>query len=169
MTLQRVKSEMIRIIFVLLSMMSRNVFADDLVLTVVGRVTPMPCTVDTTQLRLDLGKIYASELAKPGSYGSWVNGTIRLSNCPAVTTGVTASFSGQSGSNFYRNIGTAKNIEIQLQTISGDDLNNGKSQPISITPQRTAELPIRVRAYSGAGKVTDGTIQATINITYTYQ
>lgn len=160
---------MIKFLSALVIIMSFKAVANDVMITVTGRVVPMPCTVDTTQLRLDLGKIYASELASPGSSGSWVNGTIRLSNCPALTTGVTASFSGQQGAYYYSNSGTAKNVELQLQTAAGRDLSNGISQTITITPQRTAELPVRVRAYSGSGKAVDGTIQGTINVTYTYQ
>lgn len=160
---------MIKIISALLILMSFRVLADDVVITVTGRVVPMPCAVYTSQLRLDLGKIYASTLAKAGSSGQWVNGTIKLSNCPAITSGVTASFSGQQGSYYYSNSGTARNVELQLQTAAGVDLSNGKSQAITITPQRTAELPVRVRAYSGAGKAVDGTIRGTINVTYTYQ
>ena len=154
--------------FLLLAVCAR-VVADDVVITVTGRVVPLPCTVDTTQLNMDLGKIYASELSKAGSSGQWVNGTIRLSNCPALTSGITASFSGRQGAKFYRNSGTAGNVEIELQSDAGNDLSDGKSIKLGITPQRTAELPVKVRAYTGTGKASDGTIQGTINVTYTYQ
>lgn len=160
---------MLKTISALLILIACNAAADDVVITVTGRVVPLPCTVDTTQLKIDVGRIYASALAKPGSSGSWVNGTIRLSNCPAVTSGVTASFRGKLGNYYYANAGTAKNVELQLQTVSGIDLSNGKSHAITITRQRTAELPIRVRAYSGSGKAVDGTIRGTIDVTYTYQ
>ncbi len=154
--------------FLLLAVCAR-VAADDVVITVNGHVVPLPCTVDTTQLNMDLGKIYSSQLVKAGSSGPWVNGTIRLSNCPALTSGITASFSGRQGSNFYRNSGTAGNVEIELRSEAGSELSNGKSIKLGITPQRTAELPVKVRAYTSTGKVTDGTIQGTINVTYTYQ
>lgn len=158
-----------KIISVILILMSCKAVANDVVIVVTGRVAPMPCNVDTTQLNLDLGSIYASSLAKPGSSGPWVNGTLKLSNCPALTSGITASFSGKQGTYYYSNNGTAKNVELQLQTASGFDLSNGKSQAITITPDRKAELPLRVRAYSGNGRATDGTINGTINVTYTWQ
>lgn len=140
-----------------------------MVITVTGRVVPLPCTVDTTQLNMDLGKIYSSALANPGSSSSWIHSRIRLSNCPTTTSGVTASFSGQPGTRFYKNSGTAQNVEIQLTGSSGIDFNNGTSERLSITQQRTAEMPIMVRVFSPQGKATDGTIQVTINVTYTYQ
>lgn len=143
--------------------------ANDVTISVAGRIVPLPCTVDTTQLNMDLGKIYASTLANPGSSGSWVHGTIRLSNCPPTTNSVTASFSGQPGTKFYKNSGTAQNVEIQLTGSSGLDFNNGTSERLSITPQRTAEMRIMVRVFSPQGKATDGTIQGTINVIYTYQ
>lgn len=160
---------MLKTISALLILISFNAAADDVVITVTGRVKALPCTVDTTQLTLDLESIYVSDLAKPGSSGSWVNGTIKLSNCPALTSGVTARFSGNVGKHFYANAGTAENVELQLQTVSGIDLSNDKSHAITITSQRTAELPIKVRAYSGSGKAVEGTIRGTINVTYTYQ
>lgn len=143
--------------------------ANDVVITVTGRVVALPCTVDTTQLTLDLGQIYASTLAQPGSSGAWVNGTIRLSNCPDITSGVTASFSGQQGNSFYKNNGTARNVDIQLQSISGVNLSNGSFLQVPVSLQKNAELPIRARVYSAHGNASDGTIQGTINVTYTYQ
>ena len=162
-----IKQKLILAFFILLPFQS---MANDVVITVTGRVVPLPCTVDTTQLDMDLGKIYASALANPGSSGSWIHSIIRLSNCPPTTSGVTASFSGQPGTRFYKNSGTAQNIEIQLSSASsGTDFNNGTTQRLSITQQRTAEIPIMVRVFSPQGKATDGTIQGTINVTYTYQ
>lgn len=166
---QKVSIKTLRIISAALVFMSLKSNANDVVINVTGRFVPLPCTVETTQLRLDLGKIYASTLAKAGSSGQWVYGTIMLKDCPSITNGVTAKFSGLQGSYYYRNTGTAKNVEIQLQTADGSDLSNGKSQEITITRLGTAELPVRVRAYSGAGKAVDGTIQSTINVIYTYQ
>jgi len=164
------ESEMIKMrILTVLLLLNVEVIANDVVVTVSGRVVPLPCTVDTTQLNLDLGQIYVSMLAQPGSAGAWVNSIIRLSNCPAVTTGITASFTGQQGTSYYKNNGTARSVEIQLQSTAGADLSNGKSLQLPITAQGTSELPIRVRAYSVGGKATDGTIQGTINVTYTYQ
>lgn len=154
---------------VLLIIIGYNALATDAVITVSGRVVPLPCTVDTNELTLDLGNIYASTLSKPGSYSDWVNGTISLSNCPALTQGITATFSGVKGSYYYRNQGTAKDIELHLQTKEGVDLNNGRQQPITITPQRSAQLPVRVRVFSSAGRAVEGTIVATITVTYTYQ
>ncbi|MFM4809525.1 hypothetical protein [Aeromonas hydrophila] len=104
-----------------------------------------------------------------------MNSTIELS-CPLYTYSpyagihpktVTASFSGKRGDYFYANEGTAKNVELQLQTVSGIDLSDGKSHAIVIAGKRI-DLPIMVRAYSGSGKAVDGTIRGTINVTYTY-
>jgi minor fimbrial subunit len=160
---------MLKILSALFILMSCKAIAYDVEIRVSGRVVAQACTVDTTQLTLDLGKIYTSALATLDSYGDWVNSTIKLSKCPSVTSGITASFSGTKGQKYYMNSGTANNVEIQLQTASGFDLNNNTSQAINITQQGTAELPIRVRAYSPTGNVGEGTIVGTINVAYTYQ
>lgn len=159
---------MIKILLIMCILMTYKVFAYDLVIRVNGFISGIPCTVETNMLKLDLGKIYASELVKPGASSQWVNGTIKLSNCPSGVQTLSANFSGEQGNYYYKNKGTAKNVEIQLQTATGIDLNNGKRQNLSITPQREALLPVRIRAYSGGGKAGDGTIQTTISITYIY-
>ncbi|MGE6178855.1 fimbrial protein [Aeromonas salmonicida] len=164
---------MLKVVFVITILLSLRAVAAaaDAVITVNGKVVALPCTVDTTQLTFDLGKIYASTLSKAGSYGEWVNATIKLSACPAVTSSITATFSGQSGTLYFRNTGTARNVELQLQTATAEpvNLNNNSRQTIAVTPARTAELPLRVRVYSQYGKVTEGTLQGLINVTYTYQ
>lgn len=141
----------------------------DAQIIVTGKVVPLPCTVNTTQLNMKIGNVYASLLAKPGSSTTWLNETIKLTNCPSVTSGITATFSGLKDATYYKNTGTAKNVEIQLQSASGVDLNNGVTQQIAVSSQRTADLPIRLRIYSKNGNATDGTIQGLINVTYTYQ
>lgn len=143
--------------------------AQDVVINLTGVVYPSPCTVDTGQLSLNIGKVYASELSVPGSATRWVNETLKLSNCPNTTNAVIAVFGGTQENGLYANSGTAKNVGIELRTATGTILNNNTVININVDSLRRAELPIMARAVSRNGQATDGTINSFINIIYTYQ
>ncbi|VFS86539.1 P pilus assembly protein, pilin FimA [Kluyvera cryocrescens] len=86
------------------------------------------------------------------------------------TSRVTASFSGTSDSTgYYQNQGTAKNIQLELQDNSGNTLNTGATTSVQVDEaSQSAHFPLQVRALSVNGGATQGTIQAVINVTYTY-
>lgn len=65
--------------------------------------------------------------------------------------------------------GTAGNIQLELQNEDGTTLNNGSSQSVQVDEaSQSARFPLQVRALSVNGGATQGTIQAVINVTYTY-
>lgn len=144
--------------------------AADVTITVTGRVVAAPCTVSTTSASVDLGDLQTYSLKLPGSSSAWHDVVLNLTNCPAGTTSVTALFSGTSGdSGYYRNQGTAQNIEIQLQDSEGNPLNNGGHKTISVgETTASASFTLKVRAITVNGGVTQGNIQSVINVTYTY-
>ncbi len=68
-----------------------------------------------------------------------------------------------------QNQGTAGNIQLELQSEDGTTLNNGSSQSVQVDEaSQSARFPLQVRALSVNGGATQGTIQAVINVTYTY-
>nr|VXZ92449.1 P pilus assembly protein, pilin FimA [Klebsiella pneumoniae] len=68
-----------------------------------------------------------------------------------------------------QNQGTAGNIQLELQNEDGTTLNNGSSQSVQVDEaSQSARFPLQVRALSVNGGATQGTIQAVINVTYTY-
>lgn len=144
--------------------------AADVTVTVNGSVVATPCDVVTASADIDLKNIYVSDLKNPGSSSNWHDFSLELVNCPTQTSYVVASFRGAADSGYHKNIGTAKNIQLHLQDDLGNKLSNGATKKINIDPStRAVSIPLQIRALSVTGNATKGTIQATINVTYSYQ
>ncbi|PJG59481.1 fimbrial protein [Aeromonas cavernicola] len=144
--------------------------AADIDITVNGRVVARPCTVDTPNATIDLGDLYTFDFRTAGSTSTWHSVALNLSNCPIGTSRVVATFSGATdNTGYYRNDGTARNIQLELQDDNGTRLNNGARKSVQVNDSSlSTRFPLRVRAVSVNGRPSDGTIQAVINITYTY-
>lgn len=149
---------------------SAVVQAADVTITVNGKVVAKPCTVSTTNATVELGDLYTFSLVSAGSSSAWHSVALELSNCPVGTSRVTASFSGTADSTgYYKNQGTAGNIQLELQDDSGNRLNTGATKSVVVDDaSQSARFPLQVRALSVSGGATQGTIQAVINVTYTY-
>ena len=66
-------------------------------------------------------------------------------------------------------MGTAGNLQLELQDNSGITLNNGASKTVSVNnTTQSASFPLKVRAQTVNGGATQGSIQAVINVTYTW-
>lgn len=144
--------------------------AADITITVNGKVVAKPCTVSTTNATVELGDLYTFSLVSAGAASAWHGVSLDLSNCPIGTSRVTASFSGTADSTgYYKNQGTAGNIQLELQDDSGNRLNTGATKSVVVDDaSQSARFPLQVRALSVNGGATQGTIQAVINVTYTY-
>lgn len=159
------------LILALLSTQITSTHAADITITVNGSVVAKPCTVATTTTNVDLGDLYTFNLVTPGSGSQWHPVSLDLVNCPVGTSVVTATFKGSADTTgYYKNQGSAGNIQLQLQDTAGNNLNNGaqKKLPVSDSTLST-NFPLQVRALSVKGGATQGTIQAVIDVTYTYQ
>ena len=124
----------------------------------------------TLHATVELGDLYTFSLIGAGSASAWHSVALDLSNCPVGTSRVKATFSGTADSTgYYKNQGTAGNIQLELQNEDGTTLNNGSSQSVQVDEtSQSARFPLQVRALSVNGGATQGTIQAVINVTYTY-
>jgi len=144
--------------------------ATDITITVNGKVVAKPCTVSTTNASVDLGELYTFSLVSAGSASAWHSTELDLSNCPVGTSRVTASFSGSAdATGYYRNQGTARNIQLELQDEGGNTLNTGARKEVQVDDStQSTRFPLKVRALTVNGGATQGTIQAVINVTYTY-
>lgn len=154
----------------MLAALSPTLRAADVTITVNGKVVAKPCTVSTVNANVELGDLYTFSFTQAGATSSWHVVGLDLSNCPVGTSRVTASFSGTSDSTgYYKNQGTATNIQLELQDDSGNTLNTGSSTSVQVDESsQSAHFPLQVRALSVNGGATQGTIQAVINVTYTY-
>lgn len=144
--------------------------AADITITVNGKVVAKPCTVSTTQATVELGDLYTFSLVSAGAASAWHSVALELSNCPVGTSRVTASFSGTAdATGYYKNQGTAGNIQLELQDDGGTTLNNGATKSVQVDDTtQSARFPLQVRALTVNGGATQGTIQAVISVTYTY-
>ena len=149
---------------------SAVVQAADVTITVNGKVVAKPCTVSFSTDAAAPAEIYTFSLVNAGSSSAWHSVALELSNCPVGTSRVTASFSGTADSTgYYKNQGTAGNIQLELQDDSGNRLNTGATKSVVVDDaSQSARFPLQVRALSVNGGATQGTIQAVINVTYTY-
>ncbi|NLU19061.1 MAG: type 1 fimbrial protein [Serratia liquefaciens] len=144
--------------------------AADVTITVNGRVVAKPCTVSTPSATVDLGDLFTFNYIQAGSGSAWHPVTLNLTNCPIGTSRVTAKFTGTTDSTgYYKNQGGATNLQLELQDTSGNNLNNGKTKAVQVDDStQSASLPLQVRALSVNGNAKQGSIQAVINVTYTY-
>ncbi|MEH0876594.1 type 1 fimbrial protein [Pectobacterium cacticida] len=149
---------------------STTLQAADVTITVLGKVVAKPCTISTTNATVNLGNLNTFSLVSAGSASSWHNVALDLRNCPVGTTQINASFSGTAdATGYYQNQGTAGNIQLELQDSDGTTLNTGTSKSVQVDDStQSAHFPLRVRALTVNGGATQGTIQAVINVTYTY-
>lgn len=113
----------------ILALASATIQAADVTITVNGKVVAKPCTVSTTNATVDLGDLYSFSLMSAGAASAWHDVALELTNCPVGTSRVTASFSGAADSTgYYKNQGTAQNIQLELQDDSGNTLNSGATK-----------------------------------------
>ncbi|ENU1226944.1 MULTISPECIES: fimbrial protein [Providencia] len=146
-------------------------YAADVTINIYGQVKTVPCTVVTANKNVDLNDLSTFDFINAGSTSKWHPIELELINCPTGSSNVTARFTGVSDiTGYYRNQGTAQNIQLQLQDDSGRDLNNGTQAVMQINSSTaSANFPLKVRAISVNGGTTQGSIQAAIDVTYTYQ
>ncbi|MTD29409.1 fimbrial protein [Erwinia sorbitola] len=144
--------------------------AADVTITVNGRVVAKPCTVSTPSGTVDLGDLFTFNFVQAGDSSDWYPVTMDLTNCPIGTSRVTATFTGTTDSTgYYKNLGDAANLQLELQDTSSNNLSNGKKMTVEVNDStQAASLPLRVRALSVNGNAKQGSIQAVINVTYSY-
>jgi len=145
--------------------------ADDVTITINGKVVAQPCTVSTPNAVVDLGDLYTFDLVTARTTSAWTPTTLSLTSCPEGTSQVTATFSGTADSSgqYYANQGTAGNIALQLQDTNGTNLSNGTAEIVPVnTTSLSANFTLQVRAITPNGNASQGTILSVINVTYTY-
>ena len=148
---------------------SAGVLAEDVTITVTGRVIARPCTISTKNVDVSLGDIRTETLARRGSVTPWQALTLNLTDCPDGTNQVSATFTGTSDVTgyYFRNAGTSYNVALQLATDKSVNILNGGKLVFKVSENdQSVTIPLQVRAISTSGTATQGTIQAVINVTY---
>ncbi|EJM9436823.1 type 1 fimbrial protein [Escherichia coli] len=153
------------------SLFTATLQAADVTITVNGRVVAKPCTIQTKEANVNLGDLYTRNLQQPGSASGWHNITLSLTDCPVETSAVTAIVTGATdNTGYYKNEGTAENIQIELRDDQDAALKNGDSKTVIVDEiTRNAQFPLKARAITVNGNASQGTIEALINVIYTWQ
>jgi minor fimbrial subunit len=152
----------------------RLVQAADVTITVDGSVIARPCQSLPGDKTVDFGDVYATSLNTAGSSTAWIDIPLELRQCPVGTSTVKVTFNGPVATNpdYYANSsspGSAGGIELELQDDLGSILRNGVSRDIPVNfTNGTASLTVKGRVRSESGMTTEGSINAVINVTYTY-
>lgn len=149
--------------------------ADSTIITIKANIVASPCTVDTTQLDIDLGEIQADTLAVAGATSPWSSPSqIHLSHCPATTQGVQATFSGtpatNGDANGYKNVGAGgdASISVQLQGANSTYLSNGHKTGFMLVTNNSVDFPVQARLYTSAA-ANPGLVAATVTVTFEYE
>lgn len=148
---------------------SASLRAADVTLTVNGKVVARPCTVSTVNATVELGDLYTFSLIGAGSASAAQRGAGSEQLPRGYFTGESHLQRNGGQHRLLQKPGTAGNIQLELQNEDGTTLNNGSSQSVQVDEaSQSARFPLQVRALSVNGGATQGTIQAVINVTYTY-
>lgn len=93
------------------------------------------------------------------------NNIIFLGLCLGLTT-----YSALSADSVIKIEGTAENIQIELRDDQDATLKNGDSKTVIVDViTRNAQFPLKARAITVNGNASQGTIEALINVIYTWQ
>ncbi|CAI2418868.1 MULTISPECIES: fimbrial protein [Serratia] len=142
--------------------------------TISGRITAMPCTVDASvNQTLDLGKVQRRDLQQAGTGSPWKPFSLTLSSCPPSTSTATVTFTGtpdSADSNAFISSGTATGVALQLSKADGSlILANNASLSVTIDSARKAAFPLAARIYSPKGLSGSGTFSSVVQVNLSYQ
>ncbi|WP_425306523.1 fimbrial protein, partial [Escherichia coli] len=92
------------------------------------------------------------------------------SKTPSYTKSVSWQHHPTDNTGYYKNEGTAENIQIELRDDQDAALKNGDSKTVIVDEiTRNAQFPLKARAITVNGNASQGTIEALINVIYTWQ
>lgn len=154
-------------------MVTHSSWAADSTVGVKAEVYEEACTVTAgASLEIDFGTLSRVVLQSAGSATTWVDAPKKIElSCPAGISKVTAKFDGTAdaaATNTFKNVGTAKNVSIDLQTQGGEGIAPGMSQTVTVVAG-AAEYALRARIYSKNGGAEAGTVSSAASFTLSYQ
>ncbi|MEG6214430.1 type 1 fimbrial protein [Enterobacter quasihormaechei] len=158
------------------TLISCKLFAADSVnVSVTGNIVASPCIFNggNNNLDINLGNIQASNMATPGSISDPVPFSLLFTQCPAGTSSVTVSFTGNTdpvaGADYYMNNGSATRVAIAMsETETGTLKGTGTSITQTVAADRTATMAMKAWVKSVSGGATPGSISAVVVMTMQY-
>jgi minor fimbrial subunit len=147
--------------------------ADSVTVNISGNVVASPCTVESTSpISVVLPDILASELSADGKVGTKVEFELKLKDCPANTTKVTATYGGTASTlslNSFKNTGTATALVLLVIDDASTIIYPNTTRTATVdTKKQTAVFKQTVQIYA-KGAVQPGTVSGNIVVSFTYQ
>ncbi|EPL6454563.1 fimbrial protein [Providencia rettgeri] len=148
---------------------------NDVVVNFTGNIKAATCNISGgNNIDIDLKQLPVDTFNNPQTGSAWKSFNINLNNCSSFVNQIKLTFTGtaetgDTTSSLYKNLGTAKNVAVQLQSNNGvTPLGNLKVLQVPLNGQSDIAIPLRTRAYSAVGNVVPGSILANITATITY-
>lgn len=148
--------------------------APDVTITINGKVTAAACTINNSgTYTVTMPDVTAATLNSANTFGDWKPFDVTLSNCPAGTSTVKATFDGTADGTKYANTtgtGYATNVAVQLQNRSGTVADKGKNSTmtVNVDASKNATFDLQARPYSTPGSATVGNISTVVLMNFTY-
>ncbi|AXH63185.1 MULTISPECIES: fimbrial protein [Providencia] len=148
--------------------------ADTVTLNFTGNIKAATCNISGgNNIDIDLKRLPIDIFNSAQTGSDWKNFDIHLNNCSSFINQIKLTFAGTSDAadmnSLYKNLGTAQNIAVQLQSGDGaTPLGNLKTLQVPLNGQSDIAIPLRARAFSMAGNVVAGSISANVTATITY-
>ncbi|WP_272666059.1 fimbrial protein [Providencia sp. PROV174] len=147
---------------------------DNVILNFTGNIKAATCNISGgNNIDIDLKRLPIDIFNGAQTGSDWRNFDIHLNNCSSFINQIKLTFAGTADTadttSLYKNLGTAQNIAVQLQSGDGaTPLGNQKILQVPLNGQSDVAIPLRTRAVSMAGNVVAGSISANITATITY-
>ncbi|WP_369309575.1 fimbrial protein [Providencia rettgeri] len=149
--------------------------ATNITVNFTGNIRAATCNISGgNNIDIDLKQLPADTFNNPQTGSDWKSFDINLNNCSSFVNQIKLTFTGaaeagDTTSSLYKNLGTAKNVAVQLQSNNGaTPLGNSKALQVPLNGQSNIAIPLRTRAFSTVGNVVPGSISANITATITY-
>ena len=146
--------------------------AVDSTITITGNVRERTCTVPS--ISVNLGDMYTSDFSGSNAASAWHDAVLTLTNCQYVSR-VQATFNGTpdaTNPNYFKNTAgnspaTGLAIQLEDKDSPGAVYKSGAQKTVTAS-NGSASFNMQVRAIKTGNRVTSGTIQSVITVTYTY-
>ena len=146
-------------------------------MTLSGIVVAAACTVDTQtkDQTVTFEQARAVNYRQAGNTSEWQDFELTLSACPASTTQVTATFSGNADSDditkFANSQGDASGMALQMMTRDHlTEITPLASPAVAVdSVSRRAVFPLSARMYTPTGAVSPGEFNTVVQFDFTYQ
>ncbi|WP_329906822.1 fimbrial protein [Serratia quinivorans] len=147
--------------------------ADAVTLNITGNVIAAPCVIDGAgSLDIKLDDIVVSKLQKAGDTSPFKSFDLKLKDCPAATTKVTATYTGTAATlspNSFINSGTATQLVLYVVDNDSKGISPNTTRQATVnSTSKTAVFSQKVQIYS-KGSATAGTVIGNIVVSFTYQ